>query len=229
MTTAPHFAVADSANDPEADIWFAEPAGFTAIPLDALLPPLGSPAAEDLRTALAPFLDAAPDEMAREQFIAQFTQGRQLLVALRETGTVHCSIGMHRDDVDESGTSNGEPLLSLFTISWSDTAVAPRAVTAARAVTDVVTQTHIEYVELPCGPATFSERVHTPRADSGLPQLPLVQFRVHLPHPDCKRLAILTLSTAAVARREQYRVILRQIATLVSFDNPLYPDSGEAC
>jgi hypothetical protein len=49
-----------------------------------------------------------------------------------------------------------------------------------------------------------------------------------LPHPDCKRLVVLTLSTTAVARRDQYRAILHQIAETVSFDDPLVPGTSEA-
>ncbi|MET7985363.1 hypothetical protein [Streptomyces sp. NPDC005281] len=223
MTTAPHFTVADSAEDPDADIWFAEPAGFTAVPLDALLPAPDSPAADGLRTAFAPFLQAVPDELTRQRFIAAFAQGQRLLGALREEGTVHCSIGLHRDDVDEGAVSDGGPLLSFFTVSWRATAVAPRAVTAARAVTGLDGRALVECVELPSGPVTFSEVVHTPGVVEGLPRMPLVQFRAHLPHPDCKRLAVLTLSTNAVGRREQYRAILRRIAALTTFDDPLRP------
>jgi hypothetical protein len=43
----------------------------------------------------------------------------------------------------------------------------------------------------------------------------------HLPHPDCKRMAVLMMSTPEVGRREQYREILRQIAELTSFESPL--------
>jgi hypothetical protein len=86
MTTAPRLAVADSAKDPDADLWFAEPAGFTVVPLEALLPPPDSPAVDNPRSALAPILAAAPDDMSRQQFIAQFAQGQQLLGALREVG-----------------------------------------------------------------------------------------------------------------------------------------------
>ena len=50
-----------------------------------------------------------------------------------------------------------------------------------------------------------------------------VQFHAHLPHPDCKRLAVFTLSTTAVGRREQYRAILRHIAALATFESPLAP------
>ncbi|WP_369246960.1 hypothetical protein [Streptomyces sp. R41] len=228
MTTAPHIVVADSATDPDADIWFAEPEGFTPIPLDALLTPPGSPAADNLRAVLAPFLDAAPDEKARQQVIAQLAQGKLLLGALCEVGTVHCSIGLHRDDIDETGGSNGQPLLSLFTLSWRGTELAPRSVTAARAVTSAEGHTGIEYLELPCGPATLSETVLIPQAGRGLPQTPLLQIHAHLPHPDCKRLVVLTLSTTAGACRQQYRAILRHIAELVSFDNPLEPETSVA-
>ncbi|MEU9899764.1 hypothetical protein ACIBCS_08450 [Streptomyces phaeochromogenes] len=218
---SPTFILHDSVNDPDAELWFVEPAGFTALPLGALLPEPGSQAAEELRSAAAPLLAAAPDEMARQQFIAHFASGQQLLGTLREVGTVHCSIGMHRDDVKEPGTSDGQPLLSLFTLSWRDTVVAPRGVTAARAVTAGEGHVHVEYLELPCGPATISETVSTPSADSGLPQQPLLQVRAHLPHPDCKRLVVLVLSTTAVARREEYRAILHQLAETVSFDDPI--------
>ncbi|WP_327395619.1 hypothetical protein [Streptomyces phaeochromogenes] len=229
MTATPRFTVDDSATDPRADIWFAEPAAFTPLPLDLLLAPPDSPGADELRTAFAPFLDAAPDEVIRQQFVAQVGEGQRLLAALREVGTVHCSIGLHRDDVDDTGSgASGEFLLSFLTLSWRDTTVASRAATAARAVASAEGHTHIEYLELPCGPATFSETVRTPSADSGLPVQALLQVHAHLPHPDCKRLVVLTLSATAAAHREQYRAILHQIAESVSFDDPLARAEDEA-
>ncbi|MFF4539532.1 hypothetical protein [Streptomyces aureus] len=226
MTTAPHFTVADSAADHDAVIWFAEPAGFTAVPLDALLPDPDSPASDDLRAAVEPLLRAAPDAFVRRRFIDALSQGQHLLGGLREEGTVHCSIGLHRDDVGEGDTSGGPPLLSFFTVSWRSTAVASRAATAARAVSGLGAGACVEYVELPCGPVTFSEDLSLPRAVDGVPRVPLVQFRAYLPHPDCRRLAVFTLSTAAVGHREQYRAILRRIASLTSFDGPLRPAPG---
>ncbi|MDW4907647.1 hypothetical protein RB628_20415 [Streptomyces sp. ADMS] len=217
----PAFVLHDSVSDPKAELWFAESAGFTTLPFDAFLSEPGSPAADNLRAAVAPFLDSAPDELVRRQFIANVASGQQLLGVLRELGTVHCSIGLHRDDVDETGTSSSQPLLSFFTISWRNTAVAPRGVTAARAVTSNVGHTGIEFLELPCGPATLSESTLTPSSDSGLPQQPLLQIHAHLPHPDCKRIAVLTVSTTAVARRAEYRGMVQQIAETVSFANPL--------
>ncbi|WP_432185951.1 hypothetical protein [Streptomyces sp. Tue6028] len=221
MTTASFVTVADSARDPAADVWFAEPAGFVAVPMGALL---SAPDVRDgnVRRALAPFLDAAPDEMARQMFLAHLAQGRQLLGALGEVGTVHCAIGLHRDDV----VGGGPPLLSLFTVSWKQTAVASRGATAARAVAAAEGHTRIEYVELPCGPAALSETTRTPTASSGLPRVPLLQIHAYVPHPDCRRLVVLTMSTTATARREQYRAILRQMAELVSFDDPLERGPG---
>ncbi|MFF1701931.1 hypothetical protein [Streptomyces sp. NPDC058252] len=220
--------VHDSAKDPAAEIWFAEPPGFMALPLDALLPAPESPDAAALRNALAPFLDVAPDDMIRQQFIAQCQKGQQLLGALREVGTVHCSIGLHRDDIDDANIGSDQPLISLLTLSWRDTAVAPRGVNVARAVTSAQGHTRIDYVELPCGPATFSETELAHSADNGLPETPLIQIHAHLPHPDCKRLVVLTLSSAAAGRREQYRAILRQIAETVSFVSPLEHGTSEA-
>ncbi|GAA1921700.1 hypothetical protein GCM10009837_53770 [Streptomyces durmitorensis] len=229
MTAAPRFMLDASAEDPGADVWFAEPAGFTAIPMAALLnhPPDG-PGADGLRAALGPLLDAAPDETARERFVAQLASGQQLLAALCEVGTVHCSIGLHRDDVADPGEggSSGQPLLSFFTLSWRDTAVAPPAVTAARTVTPAGHHTRIEYLDLPCGPATLSESVRILTAGTGLPQEPLLQVHAHLPHPDGRRLVVLAMCTMAVERREDYRRLLHQIAELVSFENPLDDVSG---
>lgn len=222
---SPRFIIDDSAKDPDAEIWFAVPAGFTELPLEALLAAPGSPAADRLRAALAPLVEVIPDGVARQRFIAELANGQQLLLALREVDTVHCSLGLHRDDA-EGG--DGRTLLSLFTVSWLQTAWAPRAVSAARAVAKAEHQTSIEYVDLPCGPASVSESVRTPAAGSGVPQEPLLQVHAHLPHPDCRRIALLTLSTAAVSRREQYRTILRQTAELVSFADPLAPVVDEA-
>lgn len=218
---APTLLFDPSTTDPDAELWFVEPAGFFPLPLEALLPEPCSPAADALRSAAAPLLDAAPDEASRAQLVATFATGQQLLGALREVGTVHCSIGLHRDDVaDVAGVSSPVPLFSLFTISWRETATAPRGVTAARAVTAGEGHSGVEFVELSCGPAAFSESASVPGAGSGLPQLPLLQLHAHLPHPDCRRLAVLTLTTTAPARRDEYRAILRLIAASVSFKSP---------
>ncbi|MGW0902757.1 hypothetical protein [Streptomyces sp. NPDC002853] len=222
MTAGPRIALDESAEDPDADIWFAEPAGFTAVPLAALLNLPSTPGSDGLRAALGPVLDAAPDDASREPFVAQLAAGQRMLAALCEAGTVHCSIGLHRDDVAESGAvGRGRPLRSFFTLSWRDTAVAPPSVTAARAVAPAGQHTRIEYLDLPSGPASISETVRTPSADSGLARQSLLQIHAHIPHPEGKRLAVLTLTTAEVTHREQYRAILDQMAQLVSFDNPL--------
>ncbi|MFF0642380.1 hypothetical protein ACFYVV_02005 [Streptomyces tendae] len=207
----------ESLQDPYAELWFAEPAGFVSLPLTALLAAPETPAADRLHAAAAPLLASAPDEMARQQFIALLASGQRMLGALREFGTVHCSVGLHRDDVG----GGAQPLLSLFTITWRDTATAPRAATAARAVTESAGHRHIEYLELSCGPLTISEVLRRPAADSGLPQFPLLQVHAHLPHPDCKRLVVLTISSTGVARREEYRALLRGIVETVRFEDPM--------
>ncbi|MBQ0965893.1 hypothetical protein KBY91_23125 [Streptomyces sp. RK23] len=207
----------ESLQDPYAELWFAEPAGFVSLPLTALLAAPETPAADRLHAAAAPLLASAPDEMARQQFIALLASGQRMLGALREFGTVHCSVGLHRDDVG----GGAQPLLSLFTITWRDTATAPRAATAARAVTESAGHRHIEYLELSCGPLTISEVLRRPAAGSGLPQFPLLQVHAHLPHPDCKRLIVLTISSTAVARREEYRALLRGIVETVRFEDPM--------
>lgn len=221
--TTPRYILDESTHNPEADIWFVEPPGFTTVPIRALLNPPDSPGSDDLRTAIAPLLDSAPNDIARQRFLAQLALIQQLLAALVEATTVHCSVGVHRDDVSDSnnGENNGGLLFSLFTLSWRDIAAAAPAVTAARAVAGAEGHTNIEYLELPCGPASFSELVRTPNAESGLPQDPILQVFAHLPHPDGKRLVVLTLGTTAVSRRAEYRSLIHQIAEDVSFENPL--------
>ncbi|MFF1699496.1 hypothetical protein ACFVXC_38710 [Streptomyces sp. NPDC058257] len=221
--STPEFILDESVNEPGGDVWFAVPAGFTSIPIGALLNPPDSPGADELRTAIDPILDAAPTDVARQLFLTQIAFSQQLLAALVEVGTTHCSIGLHRDDVSDSKSdeSIATHLFSLFTLSWRDIATAAPAVTAARAVAGAEGHTDIEYLELPCGPASFSELVRAPNAESGLPQEPILQIFAHLPHPDGKRLVVLTLGTTAVSRRAEYRSLLHQIAENVSFENPL--------
>jgi len=208
----------DSASDPSAGIWFAVPGGFTELPIDILLAEPASAEAERLQQALAPLVEAIPDGVTRQQFIAQLASGQQLLRALREVGTVHCSLGTHRDD---TVGNNSEILHSLFTVSWRDIAWSPRAVSAARAVATADQHSNIEYVDLPSGPASMGEILRIPNPETGLPPTPMLQIYAYLPHPDCKRMAVLMLSTTTVERREQYREILRQIAELTSFESPL--------
>lgn len=223
----PGFILDDSVNCPDAQFWFTQPAGFNAIPIRALLNLPGSPRTDELRAAIEPLLDSTPDDVTRQRFLAQLALGQQLLAVLVEATTVHCAIGLHHDDV--TGSSNAEDkggyLLSLFTLSWRDLATTTPAVTAARAVAGAEGHTYIEYRELPSGPASFSEIVRTPNAESGLPQDPVLQVFAHLPHPDGRRLVVLTLGTTAVSRRAEYRSLLRQMAENVSFENPLAEQS----
>ncbi|WAX78208.1 hypothetical protein [Streptomyces sp. KMM 9044] len=103
-------------------------------------------------------------------------------------------------------------MFSLFTVSWREFAPAPRGVTAARAVTAGGGHQGVEFVESAAGPATLSESTSTPGSESGVPQRPLPQVHAHLPHPDCRRLAVLTLTTTAPARREEYRTIAESVS-----------------
>ncbi|MET8446966.1 hypothetical protein [Streptomyces sp. NPDC005209] len=212
------FALDDSVRDPHASIWFAVPASFIELPLGAFLAAPDSIEADALRDALAPMVRAVPDGAARQQFIGQLANAQQLLLALNEVDAVHCSLGLHRDD-GEAG--DGRTLFSVFIVSWRQIAWSPRVMSAARAVASGEGHVHIEYLDLPSGPATISETVRTSAAGFDVPQDPLLQVHAYLPHPDGKRMAILMLNTTATHRREQYRNILRQIAEMVSFENPL--------
>ncbi|MCX4990581.1 MULTISPECIES: hypothetical protein [unclassified Streptomyces] len=218
MTTpAPRFTVHPSAREPGDGVWFATPAGFLDLRLDAFTGRPDSPSARSTAEALASVLSAAPDDVVREVLVTQLTAAQQMLRALRSEGASHCSLGLHRDD---TGGADKMPLVSLFTVTWVDVEWAPRGITVGRAVVAAEGHTNIEYAELPCGPATFSELLRLPVQESGLPQNPLLQVHAHLAHPDGRSLVLLTLSTTALAHREHYRAILRQIAQLASFDDP---------
>jgi hypothetical protein len=217
MTTpASRPAIHPSVTESGEGIWFATPAGFVHLPLKALLSP-GSPEPGVARDVWAPLLQSAPDELSRQRIVSQLIVVVRMLRSAVAEGTVHGSLGLHHDD---SGDGDESALLSLFTITWVKTTWAPRGVTAARAGVTADGHTNVEYAEVPCGPATFSEMIWVPAAHSGLPPEPLLQIYAHLPHPDGTSLAVLTLGTTAVAQREQYRALLRQIAETVSFEDP---------
>ncbi|MFF1377034.1 hypothetical protein [Streptomyces sp. NPDC058308] len=243
------FVIDESVRDPKADIWFAEPAGFTVIPLNTLLNLSDGTGSGSVRAALGRILDTAPDELARQLLVAHVESAQQMLVMLCELGTVYCAIGLHRDDSEtgdgalpgshgdargcgaEAGGTGGALLLSFLTLSWRDIAIAPPSVTAARATSSCEGDEplYVEYIEnAPCGPVSLTETVRTPMAASGrgLAVAPLLQIHAHLPHPDGERLAVMTLSTQAVHRREDYRRILRGGVELVSFDDPLTGTGG---
>ncbi|WP_063611379.1 hypothetical protein [Streptomyces sp. 142MFCol3.1] len=224
MTTpARPVVVHPSVHAPGDGIWFVTPPGFVDVPLVGLVAPQGSTEARVADEALAPLLASAADEMARRRVLGQLDLGRRMFQELAKGGTVHSSLGLHRDD---RGGGDGGTLLSLFTLTWIRASWAPRGLTAARAVVTAEGYSNVEYEELACGPATFSEMVRTPTDESRLPRKSLLQIQAHLPHPDGTPLALLTLSTTAVAHREQYRAVLRRITETVSFDDPFKSDEA---
>ncbi|MFJ8800023.1 hypothetical protein [Streptomyces sp. NPDC102487] len=219
MTTpAPRFTVHPSAREPGDGIWFAVPAGFCEVNVDSLVAPEGASGVEDTADALASAVSAAPDDFVREAFVAQLARAQEMFRALRSKGTSHCSLGLHSDD---SGGGKQLPLLSLFTVTWVDAVWAPRRITVGRAVANTEGQSNIEYMELGCGPVTFSEVLRTPSLGSELASSPLLQLHAHFAHPDGRTLVLLTLSTTALDHCESYRAILRQIVATAGFESPL--------
>ncbi|OON78471.1 hypothetical protein [Streptomyces tsukubensis] len=208
--------VHDSARDPRATLWFAVPPGYVEVPLDGV-----EVEGEDTLPAGAR---------------GRLASARGLLGALRDVGVVHCSVGTHRDDA-EGG--DGRALLSLFAVVWREIAWAPPAVTAARCVAQ---GREVEWMDdVPCGPAALCEAVgglsgataasamsvasvasaasaaYATAADDR----PVLQIRACLPHPDGRRLAVLTVSTGEVTRRRLYREMLRTVVGAVRFESPL--------
>ncbi|WP_406440073.1 hypothetical protein OHB00_32675 [Streptomyces sp. NBC_00631] len=192
------YVIDDSARSEDADVWFALPPGFVSLPLNELAAAARDTAqTEDPMTGSGPVLRLA-----------------QLLL---ETDAVHCCLGLHADDEGDCG-----PLLSLFTLAWRGTDWAPRSVLAGRAAVGAQGADHIETLDLPCGPASLVQtRLNEPpELGLGAPS-GLLQVTAYVPCLDGRRIAILSLATTAVERAQHYRALLRDIASTVSFEDPL--------
>ncbi|MEU3887435.1 hypothetical protein [Streptomyces sp. NPDC029041] len=216
------FVIDPSARMPDADIWFALPAGFIPVPLADFAAaeevPAGAEDQEHSLGALATML-AGPENTP--QFLELLAPVRRLGRVLAYSGVIHCSVGTHRDD-----EGDGSLLSSLFTLGCQETSWAPRGVMAARAAAAMADASHVETLELPCGPASLVEIRSSPQV--GEMRHELLQIVTYVPFPDARKLAILTLSTTAVHRSDHYRNLLRESARMVTFENPLPMDHGEA-
>ncbi|PPS77840.1 MULTISPECIES: hypothetical protein [Streptomyces] len=216
------FVIDPSARMPGADIWFALPAGFMPVPLPGFAAveegPAGTERQERSLEALATML-TGPENTQR--FLELLAPVRRLTQMLAYSGVIHCAVGAHRDDEGDGGL-----LLSLFTIGWQEASWAPRGVMAARAAAAMADASHVETLELPCGPASLVETCSSPQV--GRTRQELLQVVAYVPFPDARKLAILTLSTTAVHRSDHYRNLLRETARMVTFENPLPMDHGEA-
>ncbi|AUH42659.1 hypothetical protein [Streptomyces sp. CMB-StM0423] len=208
------YVLSDSVTQPDREAWFALPAGFTTLPLDALTAQSDTTDASRLREVVDDLLAGVPDGVGRQRVIGQLAGAQRMMLALREEGVVHCSLGLHRDD-----DGDGRLLTSFFTFRWQEISRAPLHLTAARAV--AAGHDRIEVLDLPCGPAAIGEAAMRVAPDLGIAVERLLQIHAYLPHPDGSRLAVLTLTTPAPHRRAHYRAMLHDVAEHVSFDDPL--------
>ncbi|MEU7717842.1 hypothetical protein [Streptomyces tibetensis] len=216
------FVIDPSARMPGADIWFALPAGFVPVPSADVAGMEEVPAvAERQQHSLEALATMLTGPAGTQQCVELLAPVRRLAQVLAYSGVIHCSVGAHRDD-----EGDGSLLLSLFTVGWQETSWAPRGVTAARAAAAMPGAGHVETLELPCGPASLVEVRTSPQL--GDTRQDLLQVVAYVPFPDARKLAILTLSTTAVHRSDQYRNLLRESARMVTFENPLPKDHGEA-
>ncbi|MET7380272.1 hypothetical protein ABZT08_15880 [Streptomyces sp. NPDC005526] len=211
--TADTFVIDPSARTPDADIWFALPAGFIPLPFKELLKSEEASDGTDIaprRPQAVPMLHALGDSPRALEFLLPV---RRLFQVLAHNGVLHCSLGLHRDDV-----ADGALLPSLFTLGWQEIAWAPRRVTVARIAAGTHDARHAEVLELSCGPASLVvTTLDAPAA--GLPR-DLLQVAVQIPYPEATKLAVLTLSTPAVHRADHYCDLLRETARMVTFENP---------
>lgn len=220
--TSDTFVFDPSARMPDADIWFALPAGFVPVPLTELVVADEKPTRpEGQRHRLEVLATMLTGPESSLQILELLAPVRRLAHVLAYSGVIHCSVGMHRDDAGD-----GRLLLSMLTVGWRETSWAPRGVMAARAAAGAADASYVEALDLPCGPATLVEIRASPQV-AGAPQ-ELLQVVTYVPFPDSHKLVILTLSTTAVHCSDRYRDLLRETSRMVTFENPLSMDHGEA-
>ncbi|MET8948995.1 hypothetical protein ABZX30_37155 [Streptomyces sp. NPDC004542] len=205
----------------DADIWFALPAGFFPLPLNELVQSGHAPEVAESAHPLRALVEALNFTDEHQLLVPLFAPILRMSYVLARSGVVHFSVGLHRDD-----KGDGSLLPSLFTLGWSETAWAPRGVTAARTAAGLLDARHVELLDLPCGPASLAETLMSVQV-ADAPQ-ELLQLAVHVPYPDAAKLAVLTLSTPAVHHADHYRHLLREVARMVTFKNPLLVDEDEA-
>ena len=222
MTTSTSpFTTDASARLPGTDVWFALPAGFTPLPMRELLASESTSCTPDPGAIVASLLAAVDDPAEQHRLVTVLAPLRRLIHSMAQTGVIHCSVGLHTDDEGDGGL-----LPSLFTLAWRKMPWAPRSIMAARTAASAENAVRVDTLELPCGPASLVEALVKAPPGSGLGQQ-LLQISAYVPYPDGERLAILTLATPAVERADHYHALLHEIACLVSFDNPLSPESDE--
>lgn len=204
----------DTARDPSAKIWYALPAGYLDIPINALDPEPGSEQETSLEQALTLILDLVPDDQ-RDGYTGALRDVRFMAAQMRSEGVIACSLGMHHAD-------DGSSASSVFTVALRDIEWAPAKITAVRAVSLRECSENVGLLTLPGGrPASISDTVITMPALEGVPSRDLYQCNLYIPAPSGTQLGVLTLSSTALESRGHYRDLMEGIAHTVSFHDPL--------
>ncbi|MFK0120525.1 hypothetical protein [Streptomyces sp. NPDC090994] len=207
------YAIDGSALERGCDLWFALPPGYVELPFHDLFAEPESPEGVRLAEAIGSLLELVPEEQ-RTGFLAQLAQARGLTAEMRREGIVHVSIGAHAAD-------DGAMLESVVTLARREIPWTPPKLAAVQAATARKRALPVAVVELPCGPGAFTEALVELPAEADAQRRALYEATAYLPFPDGRNLAVLSLTTTAVAAREYYRDIHRGMAKMVSFDNPL--------
>ncbi|MEW2402685.1 hypothetical protein [Streptomyces sp. NPDC046862] len=204
----------DTARDPSSKIWYALPAGFFGIPIDALDPEPGTEQETRLEQALALVLDLAPEDQ-RDRYTGALRDVRFMAAQMRSEGVIACSLGMHYAD-------DGSSASSVFTVALRDIDWAPAKITAVRAASLRESGENVGLLTLPGGrPASICDTMITMPALAGIPSQDLYQCNLYVPAPSGTQLGVLTLSSTAVGSRKHYRDMMEGIAHTVSFYDPM--------
>src|SRR5690242_20628652 len=92
------YVIDASARSRDADIWFALPAGFVALPLVELAATAGSPEEAGPGDVLRALLDGVRDAETRQRLLTDFAPLQRMAQASVVSGSIHCSLGLHSDD-----------------------------------------------------------------------------------------------------------------------------------
>ncbi|MEU6067334.1 hypothetical protein ABZ864_23285 [Streptomyces sp. NPDC047082] len=213
------FFIDSSVRTPDADVWFALPAGFIPLPLRELAQSEGAQdTADSPQHPLGALMEVMRSPEERRHLATLLAPVGRMFQILACSAVIHCSLGLHRDD-----DGDGRLLPSLFTLSWRATAWAPRKVTASLVAAGFADARHVESLELSCGPALLVETLVSTQVTADVSQ-ELLQVAVYVPFPSATKLAVLTLSTTAEHHADNYRNLIREVAGMVTFENPLPTD-----
>lgn len=213
----------DGGNVEQVPLWVGIPSGYAELPLEGIAGKLGT--AEDVLGDIA-----TGDQKAQAHALIGVLE--VFLNDLATTGAVYCGIGRHTSPEDDAvvtstlvvshqeyeGTRNPRLLLGDLLSTKSEAGEQGQA----------------DLVDVLERPVLFFERVRsmpTPQFP-GQPEVdedatsPIFQLEAHIPSEDGSEMALIEFSTPFVSHGPEFRAMIVQMASSVSFEPPQQSDSS---